>query len=576
LFSCIIHYFYDKRTFMDRREFLTAGNQKQLNNNQSAVIESPGVLSGIQPYSGPWTSTEVLHLLRRTLFGVKKSNVDFFSAMSMSQAVDYLLTVPSAQPDPPLKTYANSATPGDPDAAIPAGSTWVNINTTDGGINSQRRQSLKNWWMGLMINQDRNIREKMVLFWHNHFATEMNDISNGIWCYKNNLLLRTHALGNLKSFVRAVTLDPAMLRYLNGYVNTKTAPDENYGRELQELFTVGKGIDNATPPYSEDDVKAAARVLTGWSVNNDTNSPVFNLSKHDTNNKQFSSYFNNSIITGRNASDAGLLELDDLLNVIFASPDVAANVCRRLYRWFVYYEIDASAEANVIQPLAAVFRNNNYDILPLISALLKSEHFYDALNQGCMIKSPLHGVAGLCREFGIVFPAPSDITGNYYMWQYLQGIAKGQQQDLGDPPSVAGWQAYYQAPQYSELWINSDTLPKRNQFNDLMNANGYTRSGKTIKIDHTIFAGSMPDPGNPSKLIEDSIKYLLPLPLTQTSRDQLKKDILLGGQENDSYWTTVWNTYKNNPGDTANTSILKTRLASLYQYLLRLAEYQLS
>ena len=161
------------------------------------------------------------------------------------------------------------------------------------------------------------------------------------------------------------------------------------------------------------------------------------------------------------------------------------------------------------------------------------------------------------------------------MWQYLQGIARTLQQDIGDPPSVAGWQAYYQAPQYYELWINSDTLPKRNQFCDLMNSNGYTRSGKNIKIDHTIIAGSMPDPGNPGKLIEDSIKYLLPLPLTQTSRDQLKKDILLGGQESDSYWTSAWNNYKSNPGDTANTSIVKTRLASLYQYLLRLAEYQL-
>ena len=105
------------------------------------------------------------------------------------------------------------------------------------------------------------------------------EISNGIWCYQNNLTLRTHALGNFKAFVRAVTLDPGMLRYLNGYLNTKTAPDENYGRELQELFTVGKGIDNATPPYTEDDVKAAARVLTGWSIDNNTNTPVFTLNQ---------------------------------------------------------------------------------------------------------------------------------------------------------------------------------------------------------------------------------------------------------------------------------------------------------
>jgi uncharacterized protein (DUF1800 family) len=561
---------------MVRRDFISGGNQKQFGSTSFLPSGSKGVLSGIQPYSGPWTSSEVLHLLRRTMFGAKKSDVDFFSGMNMNQAVDYLLSVPALLPEPPLKTYTNSITPGDPDAALQAGNTWVNINTTDGGINSQRRQSLKNWWIGLMINQERNIREKMVLFWHNHFATEMQDISTGIWCYKNNLTLRTHALGNFRDFVRAITLDPAMLRYLNGYVNTKTAPDENYGRELQELFTIGKGINNATPPYTEDDVKAAARVLTGWSIDSNTNTPVFTLSKHDTNNKQFSSYYYNSIITGRTGTDAGLLELDAMLNIIFASPDTATNICRKLYRWFVYYDIDASAESNVIQPLATIFRNNNYEILPVISALLKSEHFYDALYQGCMLKSPIDAVAGLCREFGVIFPAVTDITNNYLMWQYLQGIAKSFQQDLGDPPSVAGWQAYYQAPQYSELWINSDTLPKRIQFSDLMNANGYTRSGKTIKIDHTIFTGSMPDPGNPAKLIEDSIKYLLPLPLTQASRDQLKKDILLGGQDNDSYWTTAWNTYKTNPGDTANTSIVKVRLASLYQYLLRLAEYQIS
>jgi hypothetical protein len=211
-----------------------------------------------------------------------------------------------------------------------------------------------------------------------------------------------------------------------------------------------------------------------------------------------------------------------------------------------------------------------------LAALLKSEHFFDTLNQGCLIKSPADAVAGLCREFGVVFPDGTDITGSYYMWQYLHGVIKTSQQDPGDPPSVAGWPAYYQQPQYHELWINSDTLPKRNQFNDTMNGNGYTRSGKNIKINHAIFAQSMPNPGDPNMLIEDSIKYLLPLPLTQASRDQLKKDILLSGQTTDGYWTTAWNTYINNPGDTANTNIIKTRLASLYQYLLRLAEYQLS
>lgn len=561
---------------MDRRAFLNIATKQSEQAAPKVVYEGARVFSGIQPYNGPWTATEVIHLLRRTMFGAKKADVDFFMGMTINQAVDALLNVPLAAPAPPLKTYASSSTAGDPDIAIPQGSTWVNINTTDGGINNQRRNSFKYWWLGLMLNQDRNIREKMVLFWHQHFATETNEIGKAIYAYQNNAVLRTHALGNFKNFVRAITLDTGMLRYLNGYLNTKTAPDENYARELQELFTVGKGIDDASPPYTEDDVKAAAKVLTGWNVDGNTNAPVFQLNRHDITNKQFSAYYNNRIITGINNANAGNVELDALLDMIFASQDVALHICRKLYRFFVYYEIDAAAEANVIAPLADIFRSNNYNIAPVLSTLFKSEHFFDVLNQGCLIKSPIDTTVGLCREFSVKFPVDTDITGNYYMWTSLHGVASNLQQNIGDPPSVAGWPAYYQRPQFHQLWINSDTLPKRNQFSDTMFANGYTRQGRNIKIDPTLFAASMPSPSDPNKLIEDSIKYLLALPLSATSREQIKRDILLSGQTSDGYWTSAWNGYINNPADMTTATIVKTRLKSLYEYLLRLAEYQLS
>ena len=119
----------------------------------------------------------------------------------------------------------------------------------------------------------------MVLFWHNHFSTETADIGRAIWCYQNNAILRQYALGNFKQFVRAITLDTGMLRYLNGYLNTNTAPDENYSRELQELFTIGK---ENNPNYTEDDVKQAARVLTGWRIDNNTNAAYFQANRHDT------------------------------------------------------------------------------------------------------------------------------------------------------------------------------------------------------------------------------------------------------------------------------------------------------
>lgn len=270
-----------------------------------------------------------------------------------------------------------------------------------------------------------------------------------------------------------------MLRYLNGYLNVKTSPDENYGRELQELFTIGKGPNSK---YTEGDVKAAAKVLTGYTVNATTISSAFDPTKHDTTNKQFSAFCNNKVITGKTGAN-GATELDDLLDMIFATDECALFICRKLYRFFVYYSIDAATEANVIAPLAAIFRSNNYEIKPVLQALLSSDHFFDPVNRACLIKSPIDFTVGLCRETEITFPATTDYINQYYMWDYLRTQAANMQQNLGDLPNVAGWPAYYQEPQYHELWINSDTLPRRNQLTDMMNNTGYARNGKKIVMD---------------------------------------------------------------------------------------------
>jgi uncharacterized protein (DUF1800 family) len=561
---------------MDRRDFITAGKAKK---EMPVSFSSPTrTESGINPYTGTWGTNEVIHLLKRTMFGAKKADVDFFSTMTVSQTVDYLLniTVAQTQPLPPVKDYANPTDPLDPDTGVLAGQTWVNTNTNDGSVNSRRIASFKNWWMGQMINQERNILEKMTLFWHNHFSTETNDIGRAIWCYQNNVTLRKNALGNFKTFVKEITVDTGMLRYLNGYLNTAAAPDENYGRELQELFTIGKGANNATPPYAEADVKAAARVLTGWQVNGTTNTSFFTASRHDSTNKQFSSFYSNTIITGRTGATAGDLEINDLLNMIFATNDVAMNICRKLYRWFVYYNIDAATEANIITPLAQIFRTNNFEIKPVLSALFKSDHFFDPLNQSCIIKSPIDNIVGLCREYNVQFPVATDYAGNYSCFQSLNNLAITFQQNIGDPPNVAGWQPYYQEPQFHEIWINSDTYPKRNAFTDQMMGSGYTRSGKTIKIDIIAFAKTLSNPGDPNILIDDAVLWILRLPLQQTSKDQLKKDILLSGQTSDYYWTNAWTAYIANPADTTNANIVKTRLTTLFQYLMKLAEYQLA
>lgn len=560
---------------MDRRAFLTAKKQRP---SPAAVSPSPPQLrdiqSGLNPYIGAWGTPQVVHLLKRTMFGAKKSDVDYFKTLTVTQAVNELLTIPAVAPAPPVKNYDNTGVAAtDPDYNIPQGQTWININTNDGTVNGRRVASLKNWWFGLMLNQDRNILEKMVLFWHNHFATETNDISIGIWCYQNNVILRQHALGNFKQFVRAITLDTGMLRYLNGYLNTNTAPDENYGRELQELFTVGK---ENNPNYTEDDVKQAARVLTGWRIDNVANTYFFQSNRHDTGNKQFSSFYNNQIITGRTGATAGDLELDDMLNMIFSKQvEVSRFLVRKLYRWFCYYTIDAATEANVIEPLAAIFRSN-WQIKPVLDVLLKSEHFFDVLNRGCIIKTPLDIIVGMCREFNVQFPPSSDFVNSYFMWDYLRTQAATAQLNIGDPPSVAGWPPWYQPPQFYEIWINSDTLPKRNRITDQLVTAGYTRNNKKIQIDPVAFAKTLPNPGDPNALINDMLEILYSVPISDTSKETIKKSILLSGQDQDYYWSNAWFAYIASPNDQMAFQTVYTRLRDLCKYFMNLPEYQLA
>ncbi len=549
--------------------------QTKILENSKATEEKIAVrtYSGLNPYNGPWTYNEAAHLLKRTMFGAKPEDVNYFLGMSMNSAVDELLSIPAAPPAPPVKNYTNTNIPTtDADFNIPMGETWVNINSNTGNADSQRRGSFKSWWTGLMINQEKNIREKMTLFWHNHFATESVDLGRAIYAYQNNVLCREFALGNFKRFTKLMTLDVGMLRYLNGYVNINAAPDENFARELQELFTLG----NATSPsYSETDVKTAARVLTGWKINTTTNTSYFNSAQHDTQNKTFSSFYNNYTIVGRTGATAGDLELDDLLNMIFRKDvEVSKFLVRKLYRYFVYYKIDSASEANVITPLAQILVTNNWEIKPVLEALFKSEHFFDVLNQGCFIKTPIDLVVGACREFGIVIPDGSDYINAYNMWGYLQNYAALMQQNIGDPPDVAGWKAYYQEPQFHEIWINTDTYPRRNLFTDTMINSGYTRNGVKIVIDPVAFTRRLNNPSDPNALIDQALKILYRIDLTAATKDMLKRQILLSNQVQDYYWTNAWNAYVASP-TAANYQVVFTRLRDLYKYFMNLAEFHL-
>ncbi|RSK31113.1 DUF1800 domain-containing protein [Hymenobacter metallilatus] len=520
----------------------------------------------LAPYTGPWGYSQAAHLLRRSLFGPTRQEILTAAGQSLTQVLNGLLAAPVA-PAPPVNVSAT-------DTSVPIGQTWV-TQPFDQNVEGVRRSSLRAWWLGQLQQQSVSLAEKMTLFWHNHFVVELGDINDARYGYEYCRLLRQYALGNIRQLAKEVTVTPAMLRYLNGNQSTGGAPNENYGRELLELFTIGKGpligAGNYTT-YTEDDVKAAARVLTGWRDNATTLQGYFTASRHDTGTKQFSAAFGSRVIS--NGADQ---EYKTLVDMIFAQADTARFLCRKLYRWFVYYVIDATTEQNIIEPLAQLLISNNYEVAPVLRALLGSEHFFDAVNMGCLIKSPLDFTLTVGRQLQVAFPTSSSLPTQYSVWDYINGITNLQQQVLGDPPNVAGWPAYWQTPQYYELWINAVTLPRRNQLTDaLISSGGITRSGFTLRIDAVALVQALPasTASDANLLIGELSRLLFPIPLTANQLSYLN-DVLLPGLP-DFEWTVEWQDYVANPTNTAKKAAVQTKLQALLRTMMGLAEYHLS
>ncbi len=537
---------------MDRREFFTKTRTRSRAFRRNVV-------AGLTPYAGSWTINEVAHLLKRTMFGATKTDIDHFLAMTPDTAVDELLNnIPALSP--PLRDYGliedENGVLHD-DLGVVQGQTWVNdLNTLSdeevrGSINSLRTASLFKWWAGVILNQNRSIYEKMVLFWHHHFSVQQEEVGNATMLWRHHKLFRDNPLGNVKQLVRDVTIDPAMLFHLNGYLNSRLAPDENYAREMQELFTVGRGPGSL---YTENDVIAAARVLTGWRIDSQTLTSYLDTGAHDTGSKSFSSFYNSTTITNN-----GTQEVDDLVNMIFATTEAARFICRKLYRWFVYYQIDDATETDVIIPLGDILQANNFDIRSVLSALLKSEHFFDQLNQACYIKSPFDMIAGTLREMNAAIPAYTDWQNGYPFFDNVFHQAGDMQQVLFQPPDVSGWQAYYQEPMYYELWVNSNSLPRRANFTD--------RLVDDNVIDVRSFAAATSNPADPDQLLIDITALILRYPLSVNSRNYTKNRFLLNNTNDNAVWTTAWNSN--------NNTVINASLKELFKFIMNLPEYHL-
>jgi uncharacterized protein (DUF1800 family) len=364
------------------------------------------------------------HLLNRTGFGATDAEIRRFAGMSREEAARTLLAETRTTALTPPPTWTNQFGPlrypkGGENAPEAEKKQFQQEQIRDG-------LELRGWWIEEMLATPSPLTEKMTLFWHNHFVSAQQKVKLAVLMYRQNVTLRENALGNFATLLHAVARDPAMVIYLDNAQNRKGTPNENFAREVMELFTLGEGH------YGEQDIKEAARAFTGWSLNRETGRFLFRPFLHD---------YGEKTVLGR----TGNLDGDAVLDLLLAKPETAEFVTRKLWREFV----STDPEEADVKRIAARFRDSRYEIKVALQALLTSDAFYAPENRGTLIKSPVELVVGTMRQFGM---RPGETV------PFAVATA-GMGQNLFGPPNVKGWPG-------GEAWINSSTLLARKAFLD--------------------------------------------------------------------------------------------------------------
>jgi uncharacterized protein (DUF1800 family) len=536
-------------------------------------------------YMNPLNAQEAAHLLRRTTAGPSVAEVNAFTGLTAQQAIDQLISNISLHADPPVNLDKDS----------PQFGQWLNTSEPFLGTEAfDRLQSVRFWWMKQMVDQSQpvSLLEKLALFWQNHFVVSTNTVTDYRFYLQYLQLIRSHALGNFRTFVKAITINAAMLEYLDGDANTNISPNENYARELQELFTVGERDYDGNPNYTENDIKEAAKVLTGWrhlNYRKELSTEVvieFRLNRHDTSLKQFSSHYNNATIAGNNTPDAGYIEVDALIDLLLNHRQTARFICRKLYKWFVNPNVTSQIEQQVIVPLAQFFESpaNNWAIEPVVRKLLTSEIFFDITNRGAIIKSPVEMVFGAYRYYQVACPSGiADPNGCHKYLSTVQTTMRNQLMGITEQESVFGYEPYYQAL-LSKGWLSSATLANRYQFIQSVVSPTVTITG-SIKLGADLlaiarnwqpnFSDVVGTPAITAEfLVNKFLEHLLVFNLSASVINQLIDEIFMASIPRDS-WIFEWNRYRQNPTQNDAINAVKNRIINLNRYVLRLAEFQL-
>lgn len=502
-------------------------------------------------HSGTMGKKAAAHILRRATFGATRAEIDTFAGLTAAQAITALFQITTVPPEP----------------VLPGGGTWVTSPPPMGEDDLPQQQYIRQWWLGQILRNSvasaqplaYSTREKITFFLHSHFTTILEVVNNSRALYFQNALLRLYAFdGNanpvfsIKELAKKISVDNAMLVLLDGRLNVKGSPNENYARELLELFTIGKGLNGQAPAttvpgdyyyFTEQDVQSAALVLSGFDLDNtfanidpDTNIPRGKIkvngsnvpNQHDNTVKQFSARMGNATVTpnpallnGANPTAASMVdEISQLIDMIFSQAETAKNICRKIYRFYVYHDVTATIDSTIITDMVATLVANNYKIEPVIRELLGSQHFFDSAdasldndNFGALIKSPLDLVSGTLTFFEYAMPDFNTASANFYeKAEHLIDELHLQGMNFMNPYDVAGYEAYHQFPLYNRNWINTNAITQRYKFIlDTMTTDNMASDAVTVDLlayYELRFAANALDP---DVLVREVISYLLPL-----------------------------------------------------------------
>ena len=450
----------------------------------------------LQPYrptdDDPFDTVKAAHLLNRAGFGGTASEVAKAMDLGPQEAADWLLDFKDASAQQQGHDLPDLSSVDGSDADYKMALRQMVGKTEQQKMELRRKLRQDNgeavaatvaWWLRRMAYGPHPLQEKLALFWHGHFTTSDKDERSAAYMWRQNELLRANAAGNFRTFVKSISRDPAMLDYLNNNSNRKQHPNENYARELMELFTLGIGN------YTERDVKEAARAFTGWA--HDGTDFIFRRGLHDDDTKSFMGVVGN-------------LNGDDVIDVILSRPAAARFVAGKLFRHFAYDDPDD----HLVSALGQQLLQNRYDLRPTLRTILTSRAFYGPLAIGAQIKSPIQLMLGTIRQMGLEMPPGGG----------LMYALKQMGQVPFQPPNVRGWPG-------GRMWINTSTLLARyNTATRLLDGRLPRTEGGRLSED----AGT----ADPGKTVDHWLARLIQRPVADGKR-QVLLDALAKGRNPD-------------------------------------------